>query len=369
MYIKRAEVHSFRNLSNFTIEPISGINLFVGDNAQGKSSLLEALALLSTGRSFRTLHDLEMVQYGSSAAYVQATVENCSVVYDLKVALQNGVKFQKKLYMDGKSVQKLSQFIQESNSVCFSRLDLQLVTGAPEYRRAFLDRLLSLIDKNYLKHLQNYVLLLKQKNALLKSESPSYDILELLNMQLSESGAYIIVKRFELLEQLSKLASKLYSELFAKGEKLELSYISQYSGRSEEIASHMLQNLKLGVTAEIQRGFSMTGPHRDDLQLNLNGKPIKTFGSQGQQRFVAIIVKIAEGDIYSRVKKSEPVIFMDDCFSELDLSKREQLWNYLQGRGQIFLTANEIPTASDFQLFQLEAGKIVTSSYKGALCS
>lgn len=362
MIITYLKLLNFRNLIDIEISPSIGINIFTGSNAQGKSNLLEALAFIANGRSFRTRKDSEIIAVGAGSAFAEAAVSDGDLTLNVKMSLHAAKSISsKKFSINSKHVTNLSSYIGKIHNVMFSRSDLQLITGAPSARRAFVDRLLCSAMPAYLKNLQNYTLLIKQKNALLKNGAVSSKLLETLNWQLSEYIAYIMNERELISDKLSKKISSFFKLFFLPNDKITVTYLPNINipvQNPENLHKRIFSELTGLVGMETFKGVSVGGIHRDDFEFSINSLPLKSYGSQGQQRFVSIAAKLAENVILTDMTQKQPIIFMDDCFSEIDSVKQLNLWDYLSGQGQVFLTSNEAPKERhDFSNYYIEGGR------------
>ncbi len=367
MIIKELSLANFRNIEKVHLEPSCGINLFAGENAQGKSNLLEALVLIATGRSFRTSKDCEMIKWGENTASAGAVVCETDTESSIKLVLNNSLQSKKRISIDGKPIKKLSQFINKVDSVVFSRNDLNQISGPPLLRRNFLDRMICTINSSYLFALQSYCAVIKQKNIALKQYPVKSDLIDVLNLQMAQYGARIILERKFITGKLSANAAELYSSLFGSGDILEIEYISANSMNltgEKELSEYLMNKFKLCKKIEIERKMALEGPQRDDLLIKINHKPLKVYGSQGQKRFASVVIKLSEGKVYNEIKKRIPIIFMDDCFSEIDSVRRGYLWDYLSSQKQVFLSANDIPEKGSFSVFTIKSGKVESVVHK-----
>ncbi len=367
MLIKKVKFTGFRNLLLQSFEPSSGINLFTGRNAQGKSNMLEGISLISSGRSFRTSRETEMIGNDAAAAFLEGVLEENGVESRVKIILNRDKVRKKQIIADGKPVKKFSEFLQRTGCVVFSRADISLVSGSPEIRRNFIDRLLCISDEKYLTALQSYYTVLRQKNAALKSGKCGLSLLDVFNEQLSRFGAEIVIKRRNSIEELSKNAFSLFSSLFDGTPNLGIVYKSVCSASIadlEGIKNSLLGVFKSKIQYECDLRMASVGPHRDDILIAINSLPAKTFASQGQQRACAVALKLAESIMIGQAKKIRPIIFMDDCFSEMDEYLKASLWEYLADQGQVFLTSNAVPPENNFLCVEISEGRIEKIVYK-----
>jgi len=371
MRILHAEFRNFRNLTDFGIEPEAGINVIYGDNAQGKTSVLEGIYYLCAGRSFRTRYDREAIawpQNDSALTSLDGEIEKENLRHRLRVVL---TEQDKHVFVDDKPLARLGLLWGQFNTVVFTPDDLQLVKGSPTVRRQFLDMELSRIHPIYLYNLQRYYEALAQRNALLK-QSLSADLLEqnlaAWDEQLAGYGAEIFKHRLRHLGQLENEAAAHYRTMAQNEiEALTIEY-QNFLRTSEDLAvSDAHDRFKTLLTRsredDIRRGATHTGPHRDDFVLRLEDRDARDFASQGQQRSIVLAIKIALVGMIERESGTPPVLLFDDLTSELDELRRSRLLTFLEGARQIFLTTTdrryfrEIPGIR--KSFRIRAGQLI----------
>ncbi|MDQ7826746.1 MAG: DNA replication/repair protein RecF [Candidatus Eremiobacteraeota bacterium] len=369
MRIKSFSIKDFRNITRLELEPHEGITLFFGENAQGKSNILEALGLLSTGRSFRTMREAELIAWQSSCSRVEAEVSQGGLNSEVTFVLirEKDHSLRKKIVLNGAPLKKLSQYIGKVKNVIFSRHDLAIITGAPFSRRRFLDHMLCLINPSYLFSLQRYYSTLKERNHWLKSARPEKnpEMEGVWKEQLTRYGTPLLKERKELLEKFSLTLASLYHDLTGEKEKLTIGYSPSFGlqGSDEStIHRHFLAVMEKSRSLEKARRTTLYGPHRDDFNVMLENIPLRAFGSQGQQRYAAIALKLAESETIEGSTGDLPVLLMDDCFSELDEARARHLWRHLGTRGQVFLSSHFIPVPRTLQegctIYTVREGRI-----------
>lgn len=365
MILEKIKLKDFRNIEELELSPGKGINLFRGENAQGKSNLLESLVFISTGRSFRTAREADLIRWEKETALIEAQVSIQEESYRLRSVLTGKPSFKKTILINDSPVQKMSSFIGKIKNVVFSRKNLQIITGPPLQRREFIDMLLSVTEPDYLFNLQNYGKILKQKNSLLKQRVFSDSLKSVLDQQLIRYGAPLIGKRRRAVQELNPLMEDLYGRLFRQEGRFSLKYVPSFPlEKSKTEQECFAEALEKAGERERERNMSLTGPHRDELLFLYGGRELKSYGSQGQQRFASIIIKIAEGELIGAKTGTRPIVFMDDCFSEIDDIRQEALWNYLSEKGQVFLTANRLPSAVTARhcVYEIQKGNIVSEN-------
>lgn len=394
MRLEKLYLHDFRNYSRAEVTLAPGVNVFVGQNAQGKTNLLEAIALLSTGRSHRGARDAEMIRWGASGFLVKAQVRRTYGSFQLEFSYQagenvRGTGAQKAAYLNGGLVRRLSEAIGNLTTVLFSPADLDLIQGSPAARRRYLDIQLSQAGGGYLQVLARYNRALLQRNAMLRQvreegpgapragrpgikvpgtnsatagrwEAWGNELLVPWDAELVAAGALLTAYRSQAVSQLAPLAAAAHNAISGGVDRLDVTYVpgsfsaecDQAIGPDWSAAAGGVRGIKLEEAKEsfaraltrsqrtdIARGQTTIGPHRDDLLLKINGVDARTFGSQGQQRTAALALKLAELE-FIRLKTGEyPVLLLDDVFSELDSERRKLLLELLAGDVQKVITA------------------------------
>lgn len=340
-------LRNFRNWPQLAFSPHPGLNLVVGPNAQGKSSLLEALYALVTTRPYRAQRDGEVVRFGERFAHVQAAFTaagrsvSCEILWEQKEAGRH----RKEVRINRQQVQRLADVFGVARMVLFAPRDLELVSGGPEARRRWLDVALSQVYPTHLHALTQYARVLAERNRLLREAHRSSAIdralLDALTEQLVSWGARIARRRVETLARVGAVLEPLYRRLSGDRDHITLHYVSSAAprdGEDHETGLHRLARARARV--ELERGVTMFGPHRDDIQIDLEGRPMRSFGSQGQIRCMSLAMRLAEADLIAREGGEPPVLLLDDCLSEMDLGRQAALWAYLAECGQVFLTTS-----------------------------
>jgi DNA replication and repair protein RecF len=345
--LARLGLSNFRNFSELILEPAPGLNVFVGANAQGKSNLLEGIAMLGTGKSFRTTRDADTVREGFDRAVVQgrASLHGSRIELVCTVA-RSGRGTRKGYTVNGHSV-RYAGYLGKMPVVTFVPTDLQLASGAPIARRAFLNVALSQTEARYYYELARYRNAIQQKNALLRDPAaPDVELLAVYDRTLTEAGAHIMSARAEFVRALAEPARRAHGH-FAAGERLELRYepnvVFDICSR-DTIAAALAARLRQVAESERARKSAIVGPHRDDVSMTLNGTSLGTFGSQGQQRTAVLALKVAEYTVMRERSNEAPLLLLDDVLSELD---EERAAAFLTGIGdyeQAFVTATRLPT-------------------------
>jgi DNA replication and repair protein RecF len=364
--LKKLYINSFRNLAQTDLSFDDGFNIFFGNNAQGKTNLLEAIYLLGTMKSFRQSRNSELIQWGASYGVLQGWVERDGVTREIALLLE---KQGKRVKVDRKSVAKLSDFFGSLNVVAFSPDEMAMAKGMPDGRRRYLDRAIFSGDADYLRLHHDYYRLLKNRNALLKSGDTGD--LDVWSDQLAEAGARLITKRIAFLEEIGPLLQRFYDAIAGGGEEAGLKYLPHLPDGDWSIAgiSFLLREAMTRSAAEEQRrGITMVGPHRDDVEFLLGGKPLKSHASQGQQRSFVLALKMAEISHLENTFGTPPILLLDDITSELDRERNRNLMEFLaEKRMQVFITTTTLQNimlhgVEQHRTFRIEAGRVLTEN-------
>ena len=361
MRVTQLELHHYRNYPQLKIEPASGLNLLIGPNAQGKTNLLEALYVLATTKSVRAGRDSEMIQFGADACRIVAHVaRDKQGAIELELAIGSptatNIGGERKLVRinNGKQA-RVTDLIGNFNAVLFSSTDLDIVRGEPEDRRRFLNYEIAQVSPRYVLALAQYRRALEQRNRLLKDVRWGHagtDSLDAWTAQIVEHGAKLVERRRAYLDKLSAHADTVHRALTEGKETLIVEYGCSFALRPETITDiEVADTFRDALTAlrrdEIQRGSTLLGPQRDDLCFRVGETPesavdVKTYGSQGQQRTVALSLRLAERQLIEEMVGEPPVVLLDDVLSDLDESRRAQIFALALSGGQTFLTATDL---------------------------
>jgi DNA replication and repair protein RecF len=340
MHLQRLETTNFRNLHG-PIEFSSKLNLIYGPNAQGKSSWLEAVCLLATTRSFRTSHPKEAIRHETKEAILRGTIARGNLTKDLQLLITETTK---QTYVNGKR-EAMVRYLGNLEALIFTGSELEVVRGAPEARRKFLDRGIFSTLPSYLGTVTEYNKVLKQKNAMLREASEAddvtryFDLIESWNDQLVALGTEIHDAR---MRHVDRLKQHLHPELF-QNEQITIRYKSSLEGRGDvaDYAGLMRERLKLRMKNEIALGYSLVGPHRDDLEILSDGYDIAKYASSGQQRSALLILDLAQMNVYHDAFEEYPIFLIDDFDAELDRTRIEILLDYLDGKSQTIVSTSK----------------------------
>ena len=350
MYCKKVKLTNFRNIEECDIDFCDGINILAGENAQGKTNLLEAIFYASVGRSFRASSINEMILFGKKSAVV-------SVDYmSEKKARQDNITIH--LFSDKKKtveknhlrVERLSDIVGSFRSVLFCPEHLSLIKDGPLERRNYLDIAISRISPKYIHSLQRYAYLLKQRNALIKSAQQNraaFDAtIDLWSEQLAAEAAEISAQRIQFIKRVGNIVSTCFEDMTGKKESVEIIYRGSASLVGDEyfdkelVKEKYISLLSSSHEREIALGATLWGVHKDDIEIKLNSKNARAYASQGQQRSLALALKLAEGEICKEEFGDYPVFLFDDVLSELDETRRDYMIRYATGK-QVIITTCE----------------------------
>ncbi len=364
MMITKLGFEGFRNLSDGEISPVGGVNVIFGTNAQGKTNLLEGIWLLSGNRSFRGSRDSELIQFGKDFARLK--IDFFSEDRD-QTAEITFLKGKKEVKVNGIKQPSVSALIGKFCVVVFSPEHLTLVKSGPSERRRFIDNAICQIKPSYGDALNNYGKTLAQRNALLKDiafHSQLLDTLDVWDYRLAVLGASVMRMRINYTEQLCRCAKIYHSGISDSMEDLEINYSPSFfiedCDNSVKIRDRFLEKLSECRSEDIKDGTTSVGPHRDDLEILINGENVRNFGSQGQQRSCVLSMKIAEAELIKLATSQEPVVLLDDVLSELDGKRQEFLLNKIFDR-QVFISCCEAASVERLKggkLFEVKKGVV-----------
>jgi len=352
MRIDRLRLAEFRNYESLDFEPQSGLNVLAGPNAQGKSNLLEALAMLATGKSFRAHRDAELIRNGGERAQISGEAEIAAGSIDLRCTITKTPAGTRKSFdVNGGSV-GFARFLGRTRVVTFVPADLQLVSGGPTLRRAFLNGALAQLSPTYYRDLALYTKITQQKSALLRGAiAPDRELLLAYNEELIRPATALINARRSFIDDVATATAEIYGRWEGTRERLGVTYAANPDGDVGEALANAVDN-------ELRRRTTLVGPHRDDLRLLVDGVPLAAFGSQGQQRTAVLALKVAEYDVMRTRSGEAPILLLDDVLSELDAERARGFLGALSGFEQAFLTATERPDGIDASAWAVHAATV-----------
>lgn len=324
MYIRELSLQNFRNYNYLNLVLHPGINVFVGDNAQGKTNILESIYLCATARSHRTNKEKEVIGWEQSEAHIRLEIQKKNIEDQIDFHLD---KRGKGVAINRIPIQRLGDLLGVLSVVMFSPEDLQMIKRSPGERRRFIDLELCQIDRIYYYELQQYHKVLKQRNNLLKNfehTSDAQSMLEVWDAQIIEYGSNVINRRLSFIKELERIAQEIHFNISGEKEKLEITYDPSVTVEDYE--------KKLGTShkQDIFRRSTSIGPHRDDLIFLINDMDVRTYGSQGQQRTVVLSIKLAQLRMIEEILGEQPVLLLDDVLSELDYHRQQFLFEHTQ---------------------------------------
>jgi DNA replication and repair protein RecF len=335
--IERIRLGEFRNYAELDLQPASGLNLLVGPNAQGKSNLLEALAMLATGKSFRAHRESELIRDGTERAEIGGEARIAAGEIRLRCTIARTPAGTRKSFEVNGGAVGFARFLGRTRVVTFVPADLQLVGGGPSLRRAFLNGALAQLSPTYYRDLALYQKVIQQKSALLRGAiAPDRDLLLAYNDELVRPASALIAARRAFVDELATATAAIYGRWRGTRERLGVTY-------APNPESNVAEALAAAVEGELRRRTTLVGPHRDELRLLVDGKPLAAFGSQGQQRTAVLALKVAEYDVMRARTGDAPILLLDDVLSELDAERAGGFLGAVEGFEQAFLTTTELP--------------------------
>lgn len=332
MYLTRLQCKHFRCLAELEFLPEPGINVIRGDNAQGKTTVLEAILFVATSKSHRTTAESDLTQYGEEQFHVKAWAQRQDRLLDIE---SNWWRSTKRFKINGIAQTRLSDILGRLNVVLFSPEDVDLVKGGAAHRRRFLDMEISQIDPAYLNALQQYRQILRQRNELLRATAPDADLIAVWDVQLARQGALIIAGRARFIEELSEKATQAYAAI-AEAESLSVVYRPDVR-HPEELAAALDKSRE----SDLRRRITQRGPHRDDLEILVGEHPARHYGSQGQQKTAALALRLAELDLVKAHIGEYPVLLLDEVLAELDDRRAGRLLRSIDSGVQCIMTTTE----------------------------
>lgn len=354
MYIKKIKLFNFRNYEEQEINLNPNINIFYGDNAQGKTNIIESIFLCSIGKSFRTSKEKELIQFNKEMASVFLEYQKSDREGSIKVDL----KEKKNILVNGIKIKKLSELLGNLNIVIFTPDDIQILKEGPSKRRRFLDIMISQLRPNYLHYLNLYNKTLEQRNNYLKQiklENKPQEMLEIWDDKLAEYGEKIYSYRYEFMEKIKNKINLIHSKITEEKEILKIEYESNCSNKE-----NYLKLLKERRNLDIIKGFTTKGIHRDDFMISINDELVNVYGSQGQNRTVVLSLKIAEMQVIYDEIGEYPILLLDDFMSELDEKRRKNFLEYIENTQVVITCTDKIENIKkEKNIFQVKKGEIL----------
>ena len=361
MYIKEIELKDFRNYESLKVSFSDNVNIFLGNNAQGKTNLLEGIYLNAMGKSFKTSRDKDLIRFGEDFCKVRsvAVIGDDDHVTEIVVTKEG----QKGIRLNGVKIRKSSELLERIFIIIFSPEDLKIVKDEPEKRRKFIDRELCLIKPGYYSDLSNYKKVLKQRNTYLKEFEIENSILDIWDYELAKYGSRVVTRRNDFIRKINIISSQIHDNISGGREKLELKYEpGVMCGENENLEEYFYELLKETRNDDIRNRTTGRGPHKDDLKISADGIDLRKFGSQGQQRTAALSLKLSEIKLIEEEMGEKPILLLDDVLSELDNDRQTYLINSLGGN-QLFITTTDISgkvanSLPEGKVFKIKSGTV-----------
>ncbi len=372
MRLTALTVSGFKNLKDVSLHPDAHYNVIVGENAQGKTNLLEAIWILSGCRSFRGTRERDYLCFADSGPMqIQAAFDDGRRVQTITCTMQPSAGKEKRFLLNGIPVTSTGSLFDLFHCVAFTPEDLALINEGPEVRRNFVDLCYSQLTPRAVGAVRRYQMILQQRNAVLKQALPAaaaQAYLDVWDRQLAKTGAYLTVQRSRYLQQLAAVCTELYGAISAQQEAVMLRYQANVFGRDpdfsdcteEQLVAQYYEKLVRAREEDRALGFTTCGVHRDEMQILINGVSAREFGSQGQKKSLALTLRLAHAQIYARKWKQTPLILLDDVMGELDQNRQQVVYTIVKDM-QVFLTTCHVETLIPQwagQQILLKAGRI-----------
>ena len=362
MYIKYIELKDYRNYKEIRADFSERVNIFIGNNAQGKTNLLESIYLNSMGRSFKNAKDKELIRFGEDFCRIRSKIITNDDEQDTEIIITK--EGRKEIKLNGIKAKKTSELLDRIYIIIFSPDDLKIVKEDPEKRRRFIDRELFLIRTGYYNDAANYKKALVQRNSLLKERYIDDVMLDVWDRELAKYGVRIVSKRRDFIKKIDEISREIHNIISGGKEHLSLKYETnaEIPEDLEEAEKVYLDILKENRENDIYNRNTGKGPHRDDIKISADGIDLRKFGSQGQQRTAALSLKLSEIRIIEEETGEKPILLLDDVLSELDNERQTYLINSL-GENQMFITTTDImskvaKSMPEGKIFKIKNGEI-----------
>lgn len=360
MYIKKIQMLNYRNYKSFNVDLGKNVNVFMGDNAQGKTNVLEAIYYCAFAKSHRTSKDRELINWNEDNAYISLLVgkDRLDKTIDINI-LKDG---KKAIRINKIKVSKIGELFGNFNVVMFSPEDLRIIKDSPGIRRKFIDMELCQLNSKYYYNLVQYNKVLNERNIILKDRKIDKNIIDIYDIQLANFGNNIIKQRLYYIDKLNLYGSNIHKEISSGKENIEFKYISTVKD-FDNIEDNFYTLLKKNREKDIDKGITSIGPHRDDFTVFINGIDAKSFGSQGQQRSAVLTMKFSSLKIIKELTSEYPVLLLDDVLSELDFNRKRYILSTI-GDIQTIITCTGIEDLTSYldkksKVFKVKDGEIL----------
>ena len=354
MYIEKIKLQNFRNYEQLDLDLNKNINIIYGDNAQGKTNILEAIFLCSFGKSFRTTKEKEMIKFNEDRCLVEIFYQKKDREGKIKIEIGN----KKQISINGVKVKKLSELLGNINIVLFTPDDINILKDGPANRRRFLDMMIGQLKPNYVYNLNMYLKTIEQRNNYLRQireENKPEEMLEIWDEKLTEYGNIIYNYRKQFMDLIAEKINEIHKKITEDKENIKIEYTSNCDNKEE-----YLKLLKQRRKLDIIKGFTTKGVHRDDFVIYINDKEVNTYGSQGQNRTVVLSLKLAELNVIYDLIGEYPILLLDDFMSELDENRRKNFLKNIENTQVILTGTDKIDLQNlEFNLYNVKKGAIV----------
>ncbi len=361
MIIEKIKLKNYRNYDSLEIDLNKKLNIIIGKNAQGKTNILESIYVLSLTKSYLGVNDKNLIKLGNNYAILEANTILNSGPKKFKVLIKDNGK---QVIINGNEVKKLSDYVSNLKVIIFSPENIRMIKEGPSVRRKFLNMEISQISIKYVKLLMNYNNIIRQKNEYLKLDNKNIDYLDVLNDEIAKLSVEIYLLRRKFLDNINTYIDRIYYEIMGM-QGLRVRYISNidYFENKKEMVDKYREKLDKYLEKEMLYKISLIGPHRDDFIFVLNDKNIALYGSQGQLRSVILALKLSEIELFKKSSDDDPILLLDDIFSELDIDKKNNLIKYINDNIQTIITTTDINMIDEklvkkASIFEIQNGKL-----------
>jgi len=365
MIIEKLKLNNYRNYDKLNIDLDGKLNIFIGDNAQGKSNVLESIYVLALTKSYLNVKDKDLIKDGCDYCFLEALVNSENNSYKLNVSINASNKLVK---INNREIQKLVDYVSLFRVILFSPDNIRMIKDSPNVRRKYLNVEIGQMSNSYIRNLQNYNLMLRQRNEFLKliklSNKVNNDYLEIINRKFSELATLIIRERYLFINKVNDYIVSIYEEIMGV-DNLNIKYVSSVNNDDiEKMQDEFYDKLVCNFDKEKLYGMTLIGPHRDDFKFFMGDKEMSLYASQGQLRAAVLALKLAEIEIFKEITGDFPILLLDDIFSELDISKKNRLIKYIMDDVQTIITTTDLNMVDEIlienaKIFEISCGEVV----------
>ncbi len=365
MWIKNIELKNYRNYDNLKIDFNNNMNIIIGNNAQGKTNLLESIYVLAVTKSFLSNSDKNLIKFDNHFSKIKGFLDGNNGTNCIEIIINDNGKCIK---VNNKEIKRISEYISTMNVIVFSSNDIILFKDSPSSRRKYFNIQISQIDKYYLKYLNDYNILLKQRNEFFKILNPNKEndvkYLNIINDSYVSLSILISKYRKKYIDDINEFLGDIFYSITGI-DGLYINYVSNINYDDNYSESDLINRINKGIDREIQYKMTLIGPNRDDFYFSLNGKNLSSFGSQGQIRSAILALKLSEVKLFSNLVGDSPILLLDDIFSELDIVKKNNILKYLDGNIQTIITTTDLKNIEEniwkkANVYEIENGKIIS---------